>query len=139
MAKHITQKVTFKNTKPQALFNLYMNAKQHALVTDAPAKISTKAGSAFSAYGGYCFGTTLYTVKDRLIAQTWRGSDWQESDADSFFTIMLEPKGKDTILHVIHANLPDNQAEGIKKGWFDFYWNPWKQHLAGKKIKRVAM
>ena len=74
MAKYIAQKVTFKNTKPKALFDLYMNAKQHALVTDAPAKISSKAGSAFSAYGGYCFGNTVYTVKDKLIVQTWRGS-----------------------------------------------------------------
>ena len=139
MAKHITQKVTFKNTKPKTLFELYMNAKLHALVTDAPAKISTKAGSAFSAYYGYCFGTTVYTVKDTLIAQTWRGSDWKSTDADSYFTIVLEPKGKDTILYAVHTNLPDDQAEGIKKGWFDFYWIPWKQHLAGKKIKRVAM
>ena len=139
MAKHITQKITFKKTKPKALFELYMNGKKHALIAGSPVTISSKAGSAFSSHGGYITGKTVHTVKDKIIVQTWRGMDWTPEDPDSIFTIVLEPSGKDTILHVIHSGVPDSKVEGIKKGWFNHYWKPWKQHLAGKKITRPVM
>jgi activator of HSP90 ATPase len=139
MAKHITHKVTFKKTKPKALFDLYMNPKKHSFIAGSPVTVSSKAGAAFTAHGGYITGTSVYTVKDQIIVQTWRGSNWDPSSPDSTFTIILEPKGKDTILHAIHSNVPDAHAESIDKGWYDHYWNPWKQHLAGKKIKRPTM
>jgi activator of HSP90 ATPase len=139
MSTHIKQKVVFKNTKPKALYDLYMNAKQHSFISGSPVKISSKAGSPFTAYAGYISGITFHTIKDKLIMQTWRGSDWQAQDPDSTFTILLEPKGKDTILHAIHSNVPDIHAGHLSKGWYDHYWNPWKQHLAGKKIKRPSM
>jgi activator of HSP90 ATPase len=139
MAKHIRQKVTFKKTKPKSLFNLYMNAKQHAYIAGSPVKISSKAGAPFSAHGGYITGNSIYTVKDKIIVQTWRGSNWDAGDPDSIFSIILEPKGKDTVLHAIHSNVPETHSASIEKGWFDHYWKPWKQHLSGKKIKRPKM
>ena len=139
MAKHITQKVSFKKTKPKALFDLYMNAKKHSMVTGGPAIISAKEGSKYAAHGGYITGKNLQLVKDRLIVQTWRAEGWDENDIDSTFIINLEQKGADVVLHVVHANLPDKHSGHIDKGWHDHYWNPWKQHLAGKTIKRPAM
>ena len=139
MAKQIAQKMTFKKTKPKTLYNLYMNAKQHAHIAGSPVKISAKAGAPFSAHGGYITGSSVYNVKDSIIVQTWRSSDWDPAEPDSVFTIVLEPKGKGTILHAIHSNVPDKHAEGIRKGWDDHYWKPWKQYLAGKKIKRPTM
>jgi len=139
MAKHITQKITFKKTKPKALFELYMNGKKHALISGSPVTISSKAGSAFSSHGGYITGKTIYAVKDKIIVQTWRAMDWTPEDPDSIFTIVLEPSGKDTILHVIQNGVPDPKTESIEKGWHDHYWKPWKQYLAGKKIKRPVM
>ena len=139
MAKHIVQKVVFKNTRPKALFDLYMNGKQHSLISGSPVKVSSKKGAPFAAHNGYISGTNLQIVKDKLIVQTWRGSDWTAADSDSTFTIVLEPKGKDVVLHAIHANVPDIHAEHLAQGWHDHYWNLWKQHLAGKKIKRPAM
>jgi activator of HSP90 ATPase len=139
MAKHIAQKVTFKNAKPKALYDLYMNAKQHSHIAGSPVKISAKAGTPFSAHNGYITGSTVHTVKDKLIVQNWRGANWNPADPDSVFTIVFEPKGKDTVLHYVHAGVPEAQAEGVKKGWNEHYWKPWKQHLAGKKITRPTM
>lgn len=62
-----------------------------------------------------------------------------KDDPDSIFMISLEKKGKDVVLHAIHANVSDKAAAGIDKGWHDHYWNPWKQQLAGKKITRPKM
>jgi activator of HSP90 ATPase len=139
MAKNIIQKVTFKKTRPEKVYELYANAKKHSLIAGSPVKVSTKAGSPFSAWGGYITGNTIHAVKDRLFTQTWRGSDWAPGSPDSFFSIMIEPKGKDVVMHAIHTNVPDEHAGHLAKGWHDHYWNLWKQHLAGKEIKRPSM
>ena len=139
MSKTIVQKIVFKNTTAAILYDLYMNAKKHSLVTGAPAKISAKQGSKYTAHGNYITGKNLRLVKNRLIVQTWRAQGWEKNDLDSTFIIELEPKDKDVILYVTHANLPDKHAGHIAKGWHDHYWNPWKMHITGKPIKMPAM
>jgi len=139
MAKTIVQKVVFKNTTSKALYELYMDAKKHSLVTGGPAKISAKEGSSYSVHGGYIKGKNLHLVKDKHIVQTWRAEGWDKNDVDSIFTIHLEQKGKDVVLHATHANIPDKHTASIEKGWHGHYWNPWKQHIAGKKITHPKM
>ena len=136
MAKNIVQKVTFKKTKPEKVYELYANAKKHSAIAGSPVKVSTKTGSPFSAWDGYITGNTVLAVKDKLFTQSWRGSDWAPGSPDSQFTIIIEPKGKDVVMYAIHACVPDEHAEHLAKGWHDHYWNLWKQHLAGKEVKR---
>ena len=136
MPKNIKQKVVFKNTTPKALYDLYMNAKKHSKATAAPAKITKKAGTKFSAHNGYITGENIHLKSDALIVQAWRGADWDKNEPDSFFIIHLEKKGKNTILHAIHAGVPDKHADGINKGWFTHYWEPWKKYLSGKPIEK---
>jgi activator of HSP90 ATPase len=139
MAKTIVQKVLFKKTSPKALYDLYMNAKLHSAATGAVAKISEKEGTHYSAHDGYIKGRNLQLIKNRLIVQSWRASDWDKSAIDSTFTIHLEAKGEDVVLHMVHANLPDHDASHINKGWNDHYWKPWKKFLAGKPISKPKM
>ncbi len=100
-----------------------MDAKLHSEMTGGDAKITDKEGTSFSAYGGYCKGKNIHLVKNELIVQTWRAEDWDKNDPDSIFTIMFEQKGKDTVVHAVHAFLPDKFAADISKGWHDYYWN----------------
>jgi activator of HSP90 ATPase len=139
MAKTIVQKVVFKNTTPKVLYNLYMDAEKHTMIAGAPAVISEKEGSKYSAHGGYIKGKNLQLIKNKLIVQTWRASTWDKKDMDSTFIINLEQNGKDVVLHAIHANVPDKDSGHLAKGWYDHYWNPWKQYIAGKPIKRPEM
>jgi activator of HSP90 ATPase len=139
MSKTIVQKIVFKNTAPKVLYNLYMDAKLHSKLTGGPAKITSKVGNRFSAHGGYIKGKNLHLVKDKVIVQTWRGSDWSKTDEDSVFSLLFEQKGKDTVVHMSHAFVPDNQYADINTGWPTYYWNPWKQHLAGKKVTPPSM
>ncbi len=132
----IKQRIVFKNTSTKELYDLYMDANHHGHITGGPVKISERVGSPLEAFGGYIKGKTLMVVKDKLIVQSWRGSDWSAKDPDSAFILAFEQNGKDAIMHVCHANVPDAQAKDLDKGWRDFYWNPWKQHLAGKSITR---
>jgi activator of HSP90 ATPase len=116
-----------------------MDSKKHTAATGAPAKISTKEGGKYSAHSGYMTGKNLQLIKDRLIVQSWRASDWRKDTVDSTFIINLELKGKDTVLHCIHANVPDEQAKDLDEGWHTYYWEPWKNYLAGKPIVAPVM
>ena len=104
--------------------------------TAAPAKISSKEGGDYSAHGGYITGRNVKLIKDKLIVQTWRTQEWNADDVDSTFIIYLEPKGNDVVLHAIHANVPDKNADDLDKGWYTWYWEPWKKYLAGKPIEK---
>jgi activator of HSP90 ATPase len=139
MAKTMKHKVVFKRTTPKILYDLYMNAKKHAMIAGSPATITAKENVKFSTHGGYITGTTLKLIKDKLIVQAWRAMEWDASEPDSIFMILFETKGKDVVLHAVHANIPDKHYDGIDKGWLSHYWNPWKQHLAGKPITRPTM
>ena len=39
-------------------------------------------------------------------------------------------KGKGTRLIFVHSKVPGAQADDIKQGWIDFYWEPLKAYLA---------
>jgi hypothetical protein len=72
MCKTIVQKVVFKNTTPESLYNLYIDSKLHSLIAGGPVKITNKEGAAFSAHSGYITGKNLHLVKNESITQTWR-------------------------------------------------------------------
>lgn len=134
MAKTITQSVTFKNAKAGTLYSQFLDSKHHAKLTGGnPAKISAKEGAKFSVWGGYITGKNLQLVKDKLIVQAWHGSDWAKGETDSTFIMLFEQKGKDAIIHMTHANVPDKYVAGIKQGWTDYYWTPWKEYLTRAK------
>lgn len=139
MAKTIVQRVIFRNTTCKILYQLYINAKQHSAVTGSTAKITEEEGSTYSAHGGYITGKNLHMVKNTLIVQTWRAEDWHEFDMDSILVLAFEQKGKNAVLHLTHANIPDKQTKAIDKGWHDFYWKLWKKHLAGKLEKATKL
>ncbi len=133
MAKTITQSVLFKQATPQALYKLYMDAKLHTAVTAAEAKITDVEGADYSAHDGYIKGKNLQLVKNKLIVQSWKGSDWRKSDLDSTFILHFEKKGDDALLTMVHANIPEEYVKDIKEGWTQYYWKPWKEYLAKKK------
>lgn len=136
MSKTIVQKIVFKKTTPKALYDLYMNAKKHTIATGATAVITDMPGTKYTAHGGYISGENLMLVKNKTIVQTWRTLEWNKKEADSIFIIHLDVQGEDTVLHATHANLPDEHAVSINKGWQAHYWKPWKKYLAGKPIAK---
>lgn len=135
----IIQKVVFKNTKKESLYDLYMNAALHSLITDGPVEVSESIGSKFRAFGDYITGKILQIERNQLIVQSWHGSDWDENESDSVFVLSMEQREDDAVLNVIHANVPEKQAADLDRGWHDFYWKPWKKYLASKSITRKTM
>lgn len=129
MLTTISEKVTFPKVKPSVLYNLYINAEQHAAATGAPANINDEIGAAFSLYGGYCFGKNLLVEPNRLIVQTWKPANWPESQ-NTILTLRFEADGDDTHVYLSQANLPSEEAASIEKGWSEWYWDKWRAHLA---------
>jgi activator of HSP90 ATPase len=134
VVKTIFQKVVFKNTSVKTLYNIYMDGRMHSEAIGAPVKISNKIGDTFFSHGKYITGKNLQLIKDKLIVQSWRGADWAKDEIDSTFTLQFYQKGKDALLVMTHANVPDKHYSGIKSGWNDYYWKPWKTFLEGKKV-----
>src|SRR5215471_2742804 len=128
MVKNIIREVIFQNTSAQVLYDLYMNAEKHSLISGSPVTITEKEGDAFSAHQGYITGKNLQLVKGRLIVQSWRAQSWNADEVDSTFIVYLEPKGNDVLLRMNHANVPEEHTDSVDKGWFAHYWNPWKQY-----------
>lgn len=130
MAKTICQSVVFKNTSPQTLYAIYMDSKKHSKATGGMAKIPSKPGSSYSAWDGYITGKTLQLIKGKMIVQSWRSSDFKSNDLDSTLILWFEKKGNDALLNMVHANVPDHQYAGVKEGWDDFYWKPWRKYMS---------
>ena len=58
---------------------------------------------------------------------------WKKTDEDSVLVLTFHQKGKDAILKMAHVNVPSDQAQALKKGWDNFYWEPWKKYLTAEK------
>jgi activator of HSP90 ATPase len=132
VAKTIVQTVNF-NASPEMLFSLYVNSKKHSASTGSAAGISSTIGGRCEAYDGSLTGVTLGAVKNRVFVQTWRADDWTPEQPDSVLTLFFEKNGKGGRLTMVHANIPDEHYPGIKTGWTEYYWNPWKRFLARGK------
>ena len=135
MPKTIVQKIVFKNIPAAILYQTYTDAGEHSASIGASVKIQKKEGTKFSADDNYITGKTFQLVRDKLVVQSWRASDWSKSDIDSTFILLFEQKGNDGIINMIHANVPDKNFAGIKKGWDDFYWKSWKKYFSQKNFK----
>ena len=134
MVKIIVQKIVFSNIKASKLYDMYLDSKQHSAITGEPATIKAKEGSKYSGYDGYHYGKILQLIKDKLIVQSFTAIDWNKKDVDSTLILLFEQDGKDAIIYMTHANVPDIQESAINTGWKEFYWNPWKMYL--KTLKK---
>lgn len=130
MLKTILQTVVFRNTARKDLYNIYMDSSKHSLITGTKAIISASEGGRYSAYDNYIKGKNLQLIKNKLIVQSWRASNWSKKEVDSTLILLFESKEKDTILYVTHANVPEKEFTNLKKGWNEYYWKPLQKFLS---------
>jgi len=115
------------------LYSTYLSSKDHTAATGASTKIQNKEGARFKAWGNYIGGKNLQLVKDTQIVQSWRASDWKKSQPDSTLVLLFEDVGENAVITMVHANVPDKEFESLKKGWNEYYWNPWKKYFSTRK------
>ena len=113
---------------PHVLYRAWLDSAEHGAMTGSGARIDPKPGGIFSAWDGYISGTTVELVEDQRIVQSWRTTEFAESDADSRLEITLKSEGEGTVITLRHTEIPDGQGESYKQGWTDYYFNPMHEH-----------
>ena len=109
---------------------MYITPRGHAAITGMKAKISARPGSAFSAFEGSIFGTTLATVPGSLIVQSWRSCNFAVGDPDSTLVLSFTPlTTRSARIDLVHVNVSPVDYEGVRKGWPAYYWKPWRAAL----------
>lgn len=94
-----------------------------------PAKMSDKAGSKFSLWGGDIYGKNIEIITNKKIVQEWFGGKWK---SPSIATFNLSSKNDMTIIDFIHENVPEEEFKDIEQGWKDYYLGPIKKYLENK-------
>ncbi len=138
MAKTIQQSVEIA-ASPGQLYSTYLDSRKHGAVFGGKASINPKVGGRFSAFSGGLSGKILHLVRNEAIIQTWRSSGWSKTIPDSVLILTFSKTAKGAQVSMVHANVPDKDVAGVRKGWNDFYWKPWQASVRpGAKKAGVA-
>jgi activator of HSP90 ATPase len=128
MNKAIQQTISFSNTNPRELFDIFTDPEKHSELLGAKVVISAKEGARFSCFDGNVTGRNLLIVPDRMIVQSWKGNVWEQDDLDSILVLTFSETKGGAQIDMVHANTP---GQFIEK-WNEFYWKPMKQYLKRK-------
>jgi len=76
----------------------------------------------------------------RRIVQTWRTSEFADSDPDSEIEVLLDPVEGGTKLTLHHRNVPDGQFGYERGGWQENYFDPMRSTspAADRALARAA-
>jgi len=116
------------SVSPKVLYDAWLNSKKHTDMTGGKAVCSSKINGRFSAWDGYITGFNLALEPDKKIVQSWRTTEFSESDSDSELIIQFSPTEGGCVLTLNHNNIPAGQPD-YKQGWVEYYFEPMKEYF----------
>lgn len=122
----------FLPAPPERLYDMYLDAAEHAAFTGGAVEIDARAGATFSAFDGVLSGTILHVAPKRMIVQTWRSANWPADAVDSVLTLTFAPQGDGGRIELAHVNVHDDDFAGVSQGWEKCYWTPWRACLSAQ-------
>jgi activator of HSP90 ATPase len=131
MAKEKLSMSVLLPAAPEKIYAAWLNAKEHSKFTGARATTSKRIGSRFTAWDGYISGKTLALETNRGILQSWRTTEFADTDPDSLLEVSLAPAKGGTRLTLKHTGLPRGGAKQYRAGWKEFYFEPMKAYFSG--------
>ena len=117
---------------PDRLFDMYLDASEHAAFTGLPVTLEPHAGGVFRAFDGMLSGKILHIERKTLIVQTWRSVNWPLTAMDSVLTLSFWPAQEGARIELVHVNVPEEDFAGVSQGWEKYYWSPWRDYLTIK-------
>jgi activator of HSP90 ATPase len=116
------------NASPEEMYTTWLSSNGHTKMTGAEAYINTTIGEKFSAWDGYISGKNLELEPGKRIVQSWRTTEFDPREEDSYLELQFAKEGEKTRLSLKHSNLSE---EGIKykQGWVDNYFIPMKKYF----------
>jgi uncharacterized protein YndB with AHSA1/START domain len=121
------------DASPLEVYEAYVNPKKHAAFTGQSATGEPRVGGKFAAGDGYITGRYLELEKGKRILHEWTTTEWPEGYPPSLLEITLKPKGRKTMLVMVHSQVPGEQVDYYAEGWKEFYWKPMKEYFAKGK------
>ncbi|MGH9744902.1 MAG: SRPBCC family protein [Candidatus Acidiferrales bacterium] len=113
---------------PQRIYDALLDAKQFAAFTSMPADIDSKAGGAFTLFGGMIVGRIVEIVPNQRIVEAWRPTHW-DPGYYSVVKFELKAQGADTTLILDHTGFPEGDYDSLSSGWKSHYIEPLKKYL----------
>ena len=127
---HLTAQ--FTGIAPERLYEVYVNAEEHARATGQPAVIDAKEGGTFSAYGGYLTGKFIRLIPGQLVVQFWRSKHFQDADPDAILSIAFRKNEYGQAeAELVLTNVPNDMTRHDNSSWNQFYWEPFREYLRG--------
>lgn len=114
---------TTLNASAEKVYNAWLDSNAHSQMTGGEADIHNAVGASFSAWDGYIEGRNIALETNKRIVQSWRTSEFEESDEDSQIEILLNESEGQTELTLIHTKLSED-GEHYIKGWKEHYFEP---------------
>jgi activator of HSP90 ATPase len=109
---------------PVELYTALTNPFTIELWSGYPATMSTEPGSEFSMFEGDIIGKNLEFKENEQIKQQWY---FEGEDKESIVTINLIPDRNNTIIEVLHENVPEQVYEEMLDGWKKIYFGSLKR------------
>ena len=113
---------------PKQIYKSWLSTQRHTKMTGGVAFVSDKVGETFNAWDGYITGKNIELEPYKKIVQSWRSTNFEESESDSQIEVLLYEKGDETTLTLNHTNVPES-GEHYKKGWEEHYFEPMRNYF----------
>jgi activator of HSP90 ATPase len=123
MTYEFEQSVTLP-AAPADIYDAWLSSSGHTAMTGGAATVDPLEGGAFTAWDGYIWGRNLALEPHRRILQSWRTSEFADTDADSTIEVVLEPVEDGTLLRLTHSNIPEGHLGYEDGGWRSQYFEP---------------
>ena len=117
------------HVKREILFHAWLDSTEHSSFTGSEAVIDPTIEGRFTAWEGYISGKTLEMDTPNRILQSWRTTEFDDSDADSKLDIHFESISNGTRLTLIHTDIPEGQSDMYREGWEEYYFKPMLEYF----------
>jgi uncharacterized protein YndB with AHSA1/START domain len=113
---------------PKDVYQAWLDSNKHGMMTGSFAQVSDQVGGQFEAWDGYIQGVNLELSPNTRILQSWRTTEFEDSDEDSRLEITFEAHDKGTQITILHSNLPAHGMQ-YQQGWVDAYFTPMQEYF----------
>ena len=119
---------------PDEVYRALMTTQGHKAFTGADARIGTRVGGKFMAWGGYIHGTNLKLVPGKMIVQSWVPSDpnWPKGH-ESKVRFALARSARGTRITFSQSGVPSEHVGHLSPGWKKSYWTPLRTYFAQRR------
>jgi len=119
------------DVSPTTLYEAWLDSETHGEMTESSAEIDPRIGGRHSSGDGYISGENLELEPGVRIVQSWRTTDFDDSDPDSRLELTFEETDEGSLLTLRHTNIPSGQGESYQKGWEEYYFDPMEEYFDG--------